>query len=380
MTRLAIDLGTVNAVLATPSRDGLGATVDPADWGHCFPCLLGVRVPHSKILIGNEAVGAYLTLPIPTVPPGKFQALSELETYLGQLPDSLEPWIERPVEMFLAHLVRAAEEYLGASVTKLTLTHPARYEISHIEALVSAGRLAGPESVDCVLEPLAAARRFCRDDLENPRRVLVYDLGGDNFDVALVEVGGGNMRLLSINGAHGLGGNRFDEILTDHLEGRLNEAGFEFYRHGDERDAVERVVVRQLLRRVVEGAKRELDWAEVCTLRVPPWAGVIDDRRRVVEYEGELSRDEFWLLIDAEVRRTIHLCRETIAKVEGNPHADRESPPMSYWRSRGAVDELLVLGGSSLIPLVSAQLSADWGSPLSLVPDPMSHIALGATL
>jgi molecular chaperone DnaK len=254
----------------------------------------------------------------------------------------------------LAEVRAVASEALGEEVTRAVVTVPAYYNDLQRSAVREAGRLAGLEVERIVNEPTAAALAFGHGRAL-ARRVLVYDLGGGTFDASLLEIEGDVYEVVSTGGDTFLGGVDFDAQLVDHLA-----AAFE-RRHGTR--VPEDRVAWQRLREAAEEVKvalsaRERATASVRYLCTGPAGEPLD-------LEVEVTRAELEELTGHLVERTIEVCREVIA--------DRGFGPE-------AVDEVLLVGGQSRMPLVARRIREVFGRDPSRGVHPDEAVALGAAL
>ena len=118
--------------------------------------------------------------------------------------------------MILQKLKADAENYLGEKVTEAVITVPAYFNDAERQATKDAGRIAGLDVKRIINEPTAAALSYGLDN-ENEQKVMVYDLGGGTFDVSIIEIGEGVIEVLATSGDNRLGGDDFDNVITDYM-------------------------------------------------------------------------------------------------------------------------------------------------------------------
>ncbi|WP_406286424.1 Hsp70 family protein [Embleya sp. NBC_00896] len=260
----------------------------------------------------------------------------------------------------LRHLKQVAEETLGVPVERAIVTVPAFFETRAKNETTRAGQAAGLEVVETLIEPVAAALAYTHErarESSEPQTFLVYDLGGGTFDTSVVtwdpEVGFENR---SFSGDRYLGGFDFDRRIVSWIATQLPEYDLAI----DSEDPSDGKVEAQLLS-VAEGAKHDLS-------RYPETEIVsqyCEDRRGTTMNIGlPMRREEFEDMIADRIRGTLDDCDRALARA-GMTAAD--------------LDEIVMVGGSSRIPLVAAMLTEHFGrSPRLLNPD--LCVALGAAL
>jgi molecular chaperone DnaK len=264
---------------------------------------------------------------------------------------------------------RAASQ-AGRLVGRAVVAVPPRFTTRAIHVIQQGAEAAGLEVLALPCEPVAAAARTCLDDGRDPLRVLTYDLGG-TFSAAVVEKRDGALRLLAADGSWHLGGFHFDSLLTQWILYRLRGAGHALDLDlKDPRDCA----FLAALDDQAERAKIVLSGRRSHTLRA-----AIPRGGEEVEIELRIAQEELLALIDMKIQDTILRCRRLMGAHSGG-EAGQGDPdiPLSARRLEGELDELLVLGGSSRIPLVQMRLTDEYGPGLRVVADPAHHTAAGA--
>jgi molecular chaperone DnaK (HSP70) len=249
--------------------------------------------------------------------------------------------------MVLRQLKKNAEDYFGVTVDKAVITVPAYFNDAQRQATKDAGRIAGLEVLRLVNEPTAAALAYGLDKRENGI-VAVYDLGGGTFDISILKLHDGIFEVLATNGDTHLGGDDIDNLLLRiALEDVQSEWGEDLSK---DNEGVQR------LRRAVIQAKEKLSF-------VP--AAAIELEYRGKKYARELNRELFDKLITPIVDRTLGPCRDCI-KDEG-VGVDQ-------------IDEVVMVGGSTRIPLVRSAVETLFRSKPHTELNPDEVVALGAAV
>ncbi|PSK98493.1 Hsp70 protein [Murinocardiopsis flavida] len=260
----------------------------------------------------------------------------------------------------LRHLKRVAEEVLGVPVERAIVTVPAFFEMTAKTETTEAGRLAGLEVVETLIEPVAAALAYTRDPKKRPTgptTFLVYDLGGGTFDTSVVswdpETGFENR---SFDGDRYLGGYDFDRALVGWVADRV--PGYDL---GFDADSADGAKTRAKLLSSAEEVKHELTRSTDFDFIAQ---NCVDRRGAPLNINEPVTRDSFEALIEPRVRGTLTNCDRALAQagVAADDLAD-----------------IVMVGGSSRIPLVVDVLAAHFGRrPGSLNPD--LCVAVGAAV
>jgi len=248
-----------------------------------------------------------------------------------------------PVELsslILAALKKQAEHILKTPVGKAVITVPAYFNDAQRQATRDAGKLAGLDVLRIINEPTAASLAYGFGlNKEETKTIAVYDLGGGTFDISILNINGGIFEVLSTNGDTYLGGDDFDAAIVDHW---LEENAF----NGDVSKH------RQVLRLKAEEAKKYLSSNEL-------FKTVYDDK------EISISREKLDAVIKPIVERTIASCKNALkdARLKKND-----------------IDEIIMVGGSTRVPLVKEMVSTFFENKLNDTVDPDEVVALGAAI
>ena len=255
--------------------------------------------------------------------------------------------------MILRKMKEEAEAYLGEKVTDAVITVPAYFNDIQRQATKDAGRIAGLNVKRIINEPTSAALAYGLDN-GAAQKIMVYDLGGGTFDVSIIEIGDGVIEVLATNGDNHLGGDDFDERITQFLASEIKSK----YKM----DIYKDVTARQRVREASEQAKKELSTAANAIINLP-YLTVLKSSPVNIEYN--LTRTKF-----------NDLTRDLIEKTSG--------PVMNALNDAGiAASELgkvLLVGGSTRIPAVQDKVRALTGKEPSKSINPDECVAQGAAV
>ncbi|MBI5379666.1 MAG: molecular chaperone DnaK [Nitrospirae bacterium] len=360
---VGIDLGTTNSLVAY--MDGRQPVVIAGrDGSKLVPSVLSFE--EDGVLIGDEAKLRGLTNGGRTVYSIKRlmgKGIRDLREDLGFLPYQLsgsEEGIVRvrigereytPPElsaMILGELKRRAEEHFGEEVNQAVITVPAYFNDSQRQATKDAGRIAGLEVLRIVNEPTAASLAYGLQE-KKEGVVAVYDLGGGTFDISLLKIREGIFEVLATNGITHLGGDDFDHRLMALV---FQEMAARYGLHLEKNPEM-----LQRVRLAVEEAKCRLSTTEETSLRIP-----LPDGR---EYLRTLTRGELESLIADLVEKSLGPCLQALKDAHLSP---------------AEVDEVLLVGGSTRIPLVQRRVAELFGKPPHCEINPDEVVALGAAI
>ena len=253
----------------------------------------------------------------------------------------------------LQKLKRAAEKYLGETVSEAVITVPAYFNDAQRQATKDAGRIAGLEVKRIVNEPTAAALAYGLDKKKD-ELVAVYDLGGGTFDVSVLEVGENVVEVVSTNGDTHLGGDDFDQRVIDFLIAEFKkENGIDLTN--------DRMVI-QRLKEAAERAKIELSSVAETDINLP---FLTADATGPKHLNLRLSRARFEQLIGDLVEKTLEPCRQAL-KDAGKKPSD--------------IDEVILVGGSTRVPLVQETVRKFFGKDPHQGVNPDEVVALGAAV
>ncbi len=256
--------------------------------------------------------------------------------------------------LILQKLKREAEKYLGQPVTEAVITVPAYFNDGQRQATKDAGKIAGLDVKRIINEPTAAALAYGFGKKKKDQTIAVYDFGGGTFDISILDVGENVVEVRSTNGDTHLGGDDIDNMLMDWLIKEFKtETGIDV---GKEKSVIQR------LKEASEKAKIELSASQSTTISLPFLYG---DATGPKHLERTLTRARFEQMIDPIVERTIEPCRLAMrdAKV-----------------SSSDIHEILLVGGSTRIPLVQEKVKKLFGKEPNRSVNPDEVVAVGAAV
>ena len=266
-----------------------------------------------------------------------------------------------PIEisaLILKKLKEDAEDRLNDTVEFATITVPAYFTDRQIEATNQAGILAGFKVQVILDEPTAAAIAFSVDQVKEDevRNIIVYDLGGGTFDVSVLTIAGGVCARLNTEGNMWLGGEDFDHAIVDFVLDKLKkEKGI---------DARKDLRFMMELKKKAEKAKIELSGMPKTDITL--LAILKDDQGDFVDVDYEISADQFERMIEPQVKESIRIVKLALERAR---------------LTEDQIDNILLVGGSSTIPLVQRALAENFGDEKILKNvDPMLCVAFGAAI
>ncbi len=356
---VGIDLGTTNSLAAI--RAGKGARVlRDRDGEPLIPSVV-CFLPNGEMVVGRGAKDLRLQHPDRTVFSAKRligRAGAEVDREAALLPYRVHrgdrdlarievggrDYAPEQVSAFVLQEVKAtAESALGQRIDAAVITVPAWFDDAQRQATRDAAQLAGLECLRIVNEPTAAALAYGIDGSKDGT-VLVYDLGGGTFDVSILRIDEGVFRVLSTSGDTHLGGDDFDQLLGERILAAAGASANDAY-------------VLQAVRAAAEGLKIELSQKEQATLRIE-----LQDRAPI---DITIARAEFEAMIAPLVERTIACVHRAIADAK---------------LTADDIDDVVLVGGSTRVPLVRQRLEHDLGRAPQTGVDPDLAVALGAAI
>lgn len=253
----------------------------------------------------------------------------------------------------LRKLKRAAENYLGEDVTEAVITVPAYFNDSQRQATKDAGKIAGLDVKRIVNEPTAAALAYGLDKKAD-ELIAVYDFGGGTFDISILEVSDNVVQVISTNGDTTLGGDDVDNVIIDYLVSEFKkDQGLDV--SGDK-------MVMQRLKDAAEKAKIELSSKLETVVNLP---FLTADASGPKHLNIKLTRAKLEQMIDPLVQRALEPCKKALADAA---------------KSAGDIDEVILVGGSTRIPLVQASVKKFFGRDPHKGVNPDEVVAIGAAV
>ena len=343
---IGIDLGTTNSCAAVLEA-GVPKIIPNPEGGRTTPSVVAFK--KGEKIVGESAKRQALTNPN-TVSSIKRKMGTDEKVKL----EGKEYTPEQISAMILSYIKDYAEAYLGEKVDKAVITVPAYFEDAQRQATKNAGKIAGLEVERIVNEPTAAALYYGLEK-ENAHTILVYDLGGGTFDVSILELGDGVFEVKSTNGNNHLGGDDFDDRIMDYLVKEFKkENGI---------DLTKDKMAMQRLKEVAEKAKKDLS-GMVSTQISAPFIAKGDDGEPV-HLDMTLTRAKFEDLISDLVESTIEPVRKAIKDAK---------------MTKKDIDKILLVGGSTRVPLVYETITKELGKEPSREVNPDEAVAMGAAI
>ena len=367
---LGIDLGTTNSAMAVYTN-GEAAIIANKEGKNTTPSIVAFT-DKGEVLVGESAKRQAVTNPEKTIYSIKrIMGLMCEEEKANEAKERL-PYhiIDRngacaievagktytPQEISAKVLMKMkedAEAYLGETVTDAVITVPAYFNDAQRKATKEAGTIAGLNVLRIINEPTSAALAYGLDK-KDAEQIVVYDLGGGTFDVTALETGDGVVEVLSTGGDAFLGGDDFDNRIIDFVAGEFkSETGI---------DIKADVMALQRVKDAAETAKKELSSATETEINLPFITADASGPKHLVT---KITRAKFESLIGDLVASTIKTI-ETVLKDAG--------------LSKGDVKEVVMVGGSTRVPLVQEEVKKFFNKELNKSVNPDEVVALGAAI
>jgi molecular chaperone DnaK len=367
---IGIDLGTTNSCVAV--MEGNDPVVIPnSEGGRTTPSVVAFTKGGER-LVGQPAKRQAITNPKNTVFSIKRfmgRTMDEITDEKSKVPYEVIPGennsarvkigdrIYSPPEisaMILQKMKKTAEEYLGHEITEAVITVPAYFNDSQRQATKDAGEIAGLKVRRIINEPTAAALAYGLDKKGRDHTVAVYDLGGGTFDISILQLGEGVFEVKSSNGDGHLGGDDFDQRIIDYLADEFKKQ--------EGIDLRKDPMALQRLKEAAEKAKIELSSSSTTDVNLPFITATQEGPKHL---NINLSRAKLEQLIDDLVQRTVEPCEKAL-KAAGI--------------SASQVDEVILVGGSTRIPMVQELVKKLFGKEPHKGVNPDEVVAIGAAI
>lgn len=316
---IGIDLGTTNSCVSV--MEGGEATVIPNAEGHRTTPSVVAFSKTGERMVGQVAKRQAVTNPDRTISSIKREMGSDYKVTI----DGKKFTPQEISAMILQKLKADAEAYLGEPVTEAVITVPAYFTDAQRQATKDAGKIAGLDVKRIINEPTAAALAYGLDK-ETDQKIMVYDLGGGTFDVSVLEIGDGVIEVLATAGNNRLGGDDFDQCITNYL--------VEEFKKSDGIDLSGDRVAMQRLKEAAEKAKIELSGVTSTNINLPY---ITADATGPKHLDVTLSRAKFNELTAHLVEKTAGPVRQAMSDA-GITASD--------------LTKVLLVGGSSRVPAV----------------------------
>ena len=343
---IGIDLGTTNSCVSI-FEGGEAHVIANAEGGRTTPSVVSFK--KGEIIVGEKAKRQALVNPDTIISIKRKMGTSEKVKANGK-----EYSPEEVSAMILSDLKKTAEAYLGEKVTKAVITVPAYFNDAQRQATKNAGKIAGLEVERIINEPTAAALAYGLDKQNTNEKILVYDLGGGTFDVSILELGDGVFEVLSTSGNNHLGGDDFDNRLVDYIVSEIKkEEGVDL---SDDKMAMQRI------KEAAEKAKKDLSGMTSTQVSLP-FIAQVDGAP--VNFEIDITRAKFESLISDLVDSTMEPVRKALKDAK---------------LSKSDIDKVILVGGSTRIPMVQDLVKKETGKDPSKGVNPDEVVSMGAAI
>ena len=256
--------------------------------------------------------------------------------------------------MILQKMKKTAEDYLGQSVTDAVITVPAYFNDAQRQATKEAGEISGLKVHRIINEPTAAALAYGLDKGGSDKKIAVYDLGGGTFDISVLELGDGVFEVLSTNGDTHLGGDDFDEVIIDWLADEFKST--------EDVDLRKDPMALQRLKEAAEKAKIELSSSTQTEINLPYVTATASGPKHLVQ---TLTRAKFEQLSADLVKRSMKPVKNALSDAG---------------LSTDEIDEVILVGGSTRIPVIQEEVQKFFGKKPSKGVNPDEVVAVGAAI
>ena len=344
---IGIDLGTTNSCVAV-MEGGKPTVIANTEGARTTPSVVAFTKTGER-LVGEPAKRQAVTNAEKTISSIK----RDMGTDHGRTIDDKKYSPQQISAMILQKLKADAENYLGEKVTEAVITVPAYFNDAQRQATKDAGKIAGLEVKRIINEPTAAALAYGLDN-EKEQKIMVYDLGGGTFDVSIIEIGEGVIEVLATSGDNRLGGDDFDQKITDYMLAEFKKT--------EGVDLSNDKMALQRLREAAEKAKKELSSATTTNINLPFITATAEGPKH---FDMNLTRAKFDELTHDLVERTAIPVQNAL-KDAGI--------------SASELGKVLLVGGSTRIPAVQDKVKQLTGHEPSKTLNPDECVALGASI
>lgn len=343
---IGIDLGTTNSCVCV-FEGGEAKVIANPEGNRTTPSVVAFK--KGEIIVGDAAKRQVVT---------NKDTVSSVKRFMGTSEkvhaNDKDYTPEEISAMILGDLKKTAEAYLGETVTKAVITVPAYFNDAQRQATKNAGKIAGLEVERIINEPTAAALAYGLDKQDKTEQILVYDLGGGTFDVSILELGDGVFEVKSTSGNNHLGGDDFDKKIVDYL---VDE-----FKKDNGVDLTKDTMAMQRLKDAAEKAKKDLSGVSSTQISLPFLSQGEDGP---LHLELSLTRAKFEDLVRDLVESTKEPVRKALSDAKLSP---------------SDIDKVLLVGGSTRIPMVQELVKKELGKEPSKGVNPDEVVAMGAAI
>ena len=344
---IGIDLGTTNSCVAV-MEGGKPVVIANTEGIRTTPSVVAFTKTGER-LVGDPAKRQAVTNADKTISSIKRHMGSDYKVTI----DDKKYTPQEISAMILQKLKKDAESYLGETVSEAVITVPAYFNDAQRQATKDAGKIAGLDVKRIINEPTAAALAYGLDN-ETEQKVMVYDLGGGTFDVSVIEIGDGVIEVLSTAGNNRLGGDDFDQKITDYM--------LADFKAKEGVDLSTDKMALQRLKEAAEKAKKELSSATTTNINLPFITATADGPKH---FDMNLTRAKFEELVHDLVERTA-IPVQNAMKDAGLNYSD--------------ISKVLLVGGSTRVPCVQEKVKQLTGKEPNKSLNPDECVAIGASI
>ena len=359
---IGIDLGTTNSLAATVFDDG-PEVIEASGESSITPSVLSWT--DSGWLVGEKAQESSISNPENTIFSIKRlmgRSLKDLGNSINELPYQIVEAQRQLIKVkigekeytpqelsaeILKKVKKNAESVLGEPVKKAVITVPAYFDDAQRQATRDAARFAGLEVARIINEPTAAAIAYGLDE-KKEGNIAVYDLGGGTFDISILKLSGKIFKVIATHGNTQLGGDDFDKAVADDIKNKIQK------KHPDVQ--FDSPKSKLLLKKTAESIKKELSFS----IETPYSMGLPETG---LTFDGRFKLEEFENLIDPMIEQTLESCNHVLR--EANLTVEQ-------------IDEVVLVGGSTIIPKVRKRIESFFQNPPHVAIDPYKVVAMGA--
>ena len=343
---IGIDLGTTNSCVSV-LEGGEAKVIANPEGGRTTPSVVAFK--NGEIIVGDAAKRQMVTNPDTIYSIKRLMGTDKKVKANGK-----EYTPEEISAMILSYMKDYAESYLGEKVTKAVITVPAYFNDAQRQATKNAGKIAGLEVERIINEPTAAALAYGIDKQNDAHTILVYDLGGGTFDVSILELGDGVYEVKSTSGNNKLGGDDFDQRISDYLVSEFKkENGV---------DLSKDKMAMQRIKDASEKAKKDLSGVTQTQISLP---FISQGDNGPLHLEMNLTRAKFEELIGDLIESTLDPVRKALKDAN---------------MTKDDIDKIIFVGGSTRIPMVTDLIKKELGKEPSKGVNPDEVVAMGASI
>ena len=344
---IGIDLGTTNSCVAV-MEGGKPVVITNAEGMRTTPSVVAFTKTGERV-VGEPAKRQAVTNADKTISSIKREMGTDYKVTI----DDKKYSPQEISAMILQKLKSDAENYLGEKVTEAVITVPAYFNDAQRQATKDAGKIAGLDVKRIINEPTAAALSYGLDN-ENEQRIMVYDLGGGTFDVSIIEIGDGVIEVLSTAGDNHLGGDDFDNVITQYM--------LDDFKAKEGVDLSTDKMAMQRFKEAAEKAKKELSSSTTTNINLPFITATAEGPKH---FEMNLTRAKFNEL-------TAHLVERTATPVSKALN--------DAGLNASELSKVLLVGGSTRIPAVQDKVKQLTGKEPFKGINPDECVAIGASI